>query len=101
LQYDNKTEAPTIDHKNIPMIKYLREKAEKKLAEKRLLRRSQEPSRSGGSSSGKGSKGSSTVKERGERGGGGKSVTPAVAISAVKVITLEINLYAREMAKLN
>jgi hypothetical protein len=29
-----------IDYKNLPMIKYLRERAEKKMAEKKLLRRS-------------------------------------------------------------
>lgn len=40
-QYDNKVEAPAIDYKNIPMIKFLREKGEKKIAEKRSLRRSQ------------------------------------------------------------
>lgn len=40
VQYDNRVEAPVIDYKNLPMIKYLRERAEKKMAEKKLLRRS-------------------------------------------------------------
>ena len=40
-QLDSKVEAPAIDHKNIPMIKFLREKGEKKVAEKRSLRRTQ------------------------------------------------------------
>ena len=40
VQYDQKEgkEEAKIDHKNLPLIKFLRERAEKKLAEKKLLK---------------------------------------------------------------
>ena len=58
------------------MIKYLREKGEKKIAEKKFLRRSQAAAGiSGSNSSGKGSRGGSrggSEKERGGDRGSGK-----------------------------
>lgn len=77
VQYDNKIEAPVIDHKNIPMIKFLREKGEKKIAEKRSLRRSQAAgvllnvSGKGKGVSGKGDRGSGNSKGSGGTAGPG------------------------------
>ena len=59
-----------IDFKNLPMIKYLREKGEKKIAEKKFLRRSQAAAGISSSSfSGKGSRGGSRGGSDKERGG--------------------------------
>lgn len=61
-------EVPAIDHKNIPMIKFLREKGEKKIAEKRSLRRTQ--GAGVGSNASKGGKiGLSKVDKEKEKGG--------------------------------
>lgn len=96
---DNKPEAPAIDYKNIPMIKFLREKGEKKIAEKRFLRRTQAAAGVGPSTS-KGSKtGQSKVeKEREREKGGGTSNAKGssgfgasgTALSVLKVFHLSV-----------
>lgn len=95
-------EAPAIDFKNIPMIKFLREKGEKKIAEKRFLRRTQVASGiSGSSSSGKGGKGSrGSEKERGDRSGtaggdrsSGKSSGSGLAPLKVRACSIYFSFY--------
>ena len=79
IAYDsNKEDVTKIDHKNIPLIKYLRERAEKTLQEKRLLRRA-------GSGSGKTS-GSGEVFSGGgsnKSGGSASKVTSSRGNSSV------------------
>lgn len=90
VQYDNRVETPVIDHKNIPMIKFLREKGEKKIAEKRSLRRSQvsgvllNVSGKGKGGSGKGDRGSGG-NSKGSGGTAGPGPGSGSASSSVKV----------------
>ena len=80
-QLDSKVESPAIDHKNIPMIKFLREKGEKKIAEKRSLRRTQ--GAGVGSSASKGGKaGQSKVDKEKEKVGGASNAKNNISSGA-------------------
>ena len=75
VQYDQKEgkEEVKIDHKNLPLIKFLRERAEKKLAEKKLLKfgTGKIPEMGTGSRGERG--GRDRGRSKGERGEGGES----------------------------
>ena len=74
VQYDQREgkEEAKIDHKNLPLIKFLRERAEKKLAEKKLLKygTGKVPEMGTGS---RGDRGGRDRGRKGDRGDGGES----------------------------